>query len=112
MDEMGQWGQFLASIHLSEQCQEVCLLQRLRKVSIHAGVETLLGVTFDGKSGKSNDGEPAAGFRFLRSPFAGGIEAIHFGHMDIHQNDIELTAGEGVEGEQAIADALHFMAAL
>ena len=77
----------------------------------HAGIHAGLTMFAEGGGGQGDDGN-------LRSRGGQGadascrFQAIHLGHMHVHQDQIEMTAGGGIDGDPAIAGDGDAMAAL
>lgn len=82
------------------------------EVVVHAGGEALLAVAVDGVGGEGDD--PGTGIVGLEgvatAELAGGLEAVHPGHLDVEEDDVEGDAGGDVEDFQAIADEFGMIA--
>jgi len=76
-------------------------------VVVHAGGEAALAGVEDGVGGEGDDVGLGAGV-FLADA-AGGFEAVHFGHVAIHEDDVEGGLLEGFEGFEAVGDAVGFV---
>ena len=58
-------------------------------IVIHPGCQAALAITLGGVSRHGNNRDMAAVLFFDLTNFAGGLETIHFGHLNVHQYDIE-----------------------
>lgn len=59
-------------------------------VGIHPGSKAAVAVFFEGMGGEGDDGRALAGELLALSDFGGGLEAVHFRHLNVHQNEIEV----------------------
>src|SRR5687768_8694419 len=85
-------SKFFAMVHLRQDPidlgEEYVLLDGLGDVPVHAGSETHVAVPFHSVSSHGDDRES-------RSPAlacadgARGVEAIHLGHLNIHEDNVE-----------------------
>ena len=60
--------------------------ERFGNVIIHARVEATFAVSLHGVGGHGNDGNVVTGLEFAFANQAGCVEAIHVGHLHIHQD--------------------------
>lgn len=79
------------------------------EVVVHAGGEAKLAVAVDGVGGEGDDpGVAVVGV--ASAQLAGGLEAVHLGHLDVEEDDVEGGAGGDVEHLESIADDLGLVA--
>ena len=75
----------------------------LAEVAVHAGLEAILAIGIHRVGGHGDDpGTPGAGEGFADA--ARGLEAVQFGHLDVHEDDVVLLAFEGLEDLGAVLD--------
>ena len=65
------------------------LMDRLGKVVIHSAREVFLAITFHGVGGQRHDGHMISALFFVLPDNRGCLDPAHFGHLDIHQGQIE-----------------------
>ena len=82
----------------------------LADVTIHPGFEALFAIALHGVGSQSDDGDAAGRAVFALAEDTGGGEAVHFGHLDIHENEVKGAILDGVESEFAIGDDFDGMA--
>src|SRR5580704_2650078 len=63
--------------------------ERFGDIRVHAGCEAPLLVTLHGVGGESDDGNVRAAATFCFANRGGGLKAIHLGHLNIQQDDVE-----------------------
>lgn len=84
---------------------ELLGVDRFGEVIVHAGGEAALAGVGLAQGGEGNDGSARVlGQRgFLLSHDLSGLEAVHFGHLDIEQDEVEFGVGEFLEAFLAAA---------
>lgn len=73
-------------------------------VAVHACIEALFAIALHGVGSEGDDRDAASGAVFALAEDAGGGEAVHFGHLDIHQHEVKVALTEGIKGEFAVRD--------
>ena len=68
---------------------------RFADVSVHTRVKAALAVAFHGVAGHGNDRNMVAGVLFLFAYGGSRLEAVHFRHLDVHEDDVEAVVFEG-----------------
>ena len=84
----------MVSVHPPQRSDQVVRMEGLRDVVVHPRGEAVEARGFEGMRGHGDDGDPRAavgGFELTDLPGCG--EAVHDGHLDIHENDVESRAG-------------------
>ena len=87
---------------LRDRRLELLGADRLADVVVHPGGEARLAVAGHGVGGEPDDPEPA-----IRPPGTdptGRLEAVHLGHLDVHQHDVVAARLDGVDRGLAVAD--------
>ena len=85
--------------------------ERLAQMVVHAGIQAFFAIMRHGICGQGNDGDArTAGRSLLSSDFDGGLEAVHFGHVAIHQNEIEAALCVVIDRFFAIVGDRHAVA--
>jgi len=59
-------------------------------IAVHSGGQAAFAVSLHGVSGNSNDGNVRAGSQFPFADASGSLQAVHFRHLDVHQDDVEV----------------------
>ena len=85
---------------------------RLRDVVVQAGRETPLAVALHGIGRQGDDGDATGCASFLGADRARGLEAIHVGHLAIHEHQIVDGVIESRDGLPAIRDHVDVMSGL
>jgi len=86
-------------------------VERFYEVVVHARLEAALAVGFHGVGGERDDGEARAGVGFFLGTDDGrGGEAVHFGHLQVHEHDVEFFAADVVDGLRAVLGEDGFVA--
>src|SRR6056297_3348705 len=94
----GDWAQ--STINLSNQLSGV---DRFGNVSIHATGQALFAVAVHGMGGEGDNRSPAISRLFFRrAQLAGSLITIHFGHLDVHQDQIKILGSDRFEGFYAV----------
>src|SRR5579863_1275187 len=75
---------------------------RFRDVAVHARREALLTVTTHGMRRESYYANSLAAFFLILADHSSGFEAVHDGHLHVHQNNIELEGLESFDCFEAI----------
>src|SRR3546814_873137 len=70
-------------------------------VVVHAGGEAAVAVLFGGAGGHGDDGG-VVDVAFEAADLGGGLEAVHAGHLDVHEDGVEAGAAHGGEGGAAV----------
>ena len=83
---------------------------RLRDVGIHARGEASLAIPLHGMRRHGDDAGVAARPLFAQPNRGGGLEAAHLGHLDVHENGIELLVGRRRDGRGSVLDDGHGVA--
>ncbi len=92
---------------MAEQLGQCAEIQRLGEVIIHPGLQALVPVAGHGMGGQGNDGEVVTLYIASRiANLTGGLEAVHAGHLNIHEDQIVGLGGEGGEHRVTIGDDL------
>lgn len=76
---------------------QVLEADRLSDVTVHSRSETSISVTRHGVGGKGNDGDSGVECQFFLADSSSGLKAVHVGHLDIHQNEVERLIFKGVK---------------
>ena len=71
-----------------ERVEKDFRFERLGEVIIHARLETALAVALHGVRGHGNDWNAQAGLRLARADKTRRFEAVHAGHLRIHQHRV------------------------
>ena len=87
-------------------------IYRLGNIAVHAGRQTSVAVALHDSRRECNDWKMSAGGPFLLANSAGGGESIHFGHLDVHENDVEVLQLKGFDGFATVFDTDDRMPAL
>lgn len=96
----------LSRLHpLFEHAAEFVAADRFGQIVIHAGANAALAIALHGVSGEGYYRGPLGG-TFRGSNSRGGLKAIHFRHLAVHKNKIELAAAGGGDRFNTIAN--HF----
>src|SRR5438067_427187 len=66
----------------------------LRNVVVHAGLQATLAIAIHGARGKTHDRDVPPGFLFRLADGRRGLQAIELGHLDVHQDHVELLLPE------------------
>lgn len=72
------------------------------EVIIHAGLEAFVTVADHGVGGEGNDWQVGAGRLFKGAQLCGGLIAVEYGHLAVHEDDTVGACGDHVEGFAAI----------
>jgi hypothetical protein len=91
---------------LGESVEQFGFLNRLRDVTVHAGAETPVAVSCECVGGHCNYGQMRTGEFFAGTYFGYRFEAVHDGHLDIHQDDVEYLFLQNGERGAAIGGEL------
>jgi hypothetical protein len=82
---------------------EVLSPDRLRQIGVHTTGEAALHIALQRMSGERDNWQMASG-RFLAIPNgSGGLKAIHVGHLDVHEHEIDLLPLQNRNGLAPIA---------
>jgi len=79
------------------------LRERLGEVVVHAGREALLAILLHGAGGEGQDGDVTVRPHLGRADRTGRLEAVHLGHLTVHEDEIVGCALEGLDGFPAVA---------
>ena len=74
------------------------------EVTVHAGFEAALAVAFHGVGRQRDDRQAAAGAVLSGADAGGRLEAVHAGHLQVHQHGVERLAAENGHGFCAVGD--------
>jgi hypothetical protein len=89
-------------------------LDRFGQEKIHASRKAALAVFRQGVGGDGNDGHAPGRGRatvfFLSTNGAGSGQAIHHGHLQVHQDHVVMTVGPALQALQAVAGHLRMVA--
>jgi len=91
---------------VSEERIELGGAEGFGEIAIHAAGEVALAIALHGVGGDGVDGQVCAGVLLLLADGEGGFNAVHVGHLDIHEDavedlgfeefeDLETTGGKG-----------------
>jgi len=75
---------------------------RLGDVSVHARGETVFEVAFEGVGVHGHDGDVGAGEFLALANEARGLVAVHVGHLDVHEDEVEVAGLPGLDGEKSV----------
>lgn len=81
----------------------------LGEVVIHAGFEAERTILSGDAGGESDDGRAASG-AFEAADLPGGFKAVHIGHLDIHEDEVEGRAMESGESLNAAGSGVYLAA--
>src|SRR6266849_3832576 len=81
-------GQLFVPAPPFEDRRQVERANWLGDVVVHAGLEAFLAVPFEGIAGERDQARPHA-FGPSLPDLPRGFEAVHFGHLDVEENDVE-----------------------
>ncbi len=84
---------------------DVAEFDRLGDVVVHAGGEAGVAIALEGVGGEGDDAGLALGGE-VGADLAGGLEAVHLGHLEVHENEVVGAAFEGAEGFEAVGDSV------
>ena len=82
-----------------ERGSQLADLDRLADVVVHAGGEAGLAVAVHRVGGHGDDARLT--LEVLADP-PGGLEAVHLGHLHVHEDDVVGVAADGLEGLEAV----------
>ena len=63
---------------------------RLGDIGVHAGLQAAFAVAFHGVRGDRHDGDVVPGLLLAGADGGRGIVAVQLGHLDVHQDQIEV----------------------
>ena len=90
-----------------ERVEEFFFFDRFAEEGIHAGGEAGGFVVGEDGGGEGDDpGLFAFGEEF--ADFAGGLEAVHFGHVHVHEDEVEAAGFGGGDGFEAVVGDVGF----
>ena len=69
--------------------QQLFYLEGLGDVVVHARFQAALPVAFHGMGGHRDDGDVAARLLLTRAQETGGLETVHLGHLNVHEDEVE-----------------------
>src|SRR5579875_19961 len=81
-------------------------VQGLGDVTVHSSGEAAFFVAAHGVGGHGDDGNVLASEALVAANGSGGFEAIHFGHLNVHQDRVERLVFESVQYGFARLDRL------
>ncbi len=90
--------------------EELLRADRLGNVFIHAGEQAELAVALEGVGGHGNDRHVPAVQPLASADGQGGLQAVHFRHLHVHQHEVELLVSHGGHRLPAIAGNRHLVA--
>src|SRR5579862_6804951 len=106
------WCNFARYVHSADLPDEVLDVDRLREVIIHSGFHTLFEVTLDRMRRQRKDRDMTACLLLQLADLGGCLESAHFGHLNVHQDQVELIRLERLQGLKSVADHHYGVAAL
>src|ERR1019366_6765799 len=74
---------------------------RFGEVAIHAGVHAALVVALHGVRGHGDDGLVPAGAALTLADRGGGFEAVHLGHLYVHQHQMSISTRSNASDSSA-----------
>ena len=98
-----EFGGACAGKVAGEHIGECVKIDGLGKIIIHPGGEAIVAVAFHSVGGEGDDGDVRCraavlrGGLFQAADLAGGFEAVHFGHLAVHEDQVVARAAEGGE---------------
>ena len=75
--------------------EQLLRLDRLGDVAIHADFEAALAIPLHGMGSHGNNGDVPSGSPLASTDRQRGLEAVHLGHLHVHQHQIERLPIEG-----------------
>jgi hypothetical protein len=88
---------------------EVLRSDGLGKISIHPRRQALFLIALHGMSGQGYDWLSTLSMFFSGSNGFRSFEAVHFGHLHVHENQIEGLILEGFQGLATVANNVNFV---
>ena len=87
---------------LFDGLEQVAGADRLGDVAVHPGLEALLAVALHGVGGQGDDGQMQAGRLFLEADRLRRLEAAQFGHLHVHEDEVERLPLQRLERLEAV----------
>ena len=84
--------------------QQLGSADRLSHIGVHAGRQIMLAIFWPIVRRHGNDGKTLARWLFPFADGGRGLQAIHFGHLDIHQHGVEHSVLQCLQRFLTIAD--------
>ena len=81
---------------------EVGLADRLGEIAVEAGGQAALAIALHGVGRQRDDRHVAAAFSLALANRPERLEAVHLGHLQVHQDDVEAGCLERGEGRAAV----------
>ena len=79
-------------------------VNRLDQIAVHSRVQAALAVPGHGMRGQRDDWQASPAAPFGLANRAGGVDPVHAGHLHIHQNQIEATVLQCLQGSRPTVD--------
>ena len=95
-------GRRLSGGHVFDQHTQPPRVERLREVLVHAGGEAPLAIAFHRMRCHGDNRHVRAGRPLALADGARRLEAAHFGHLHVHQHDVERLRGQRGERFPAV----------
>ena len=112
------WGGCILHSHFGakqiaiQQVKQLGGMDRLRDIGIHAHRQAFLFVALHCMRGHGDDRGARAARRLHVADRRRGLEAAHFGHLDVHQNNIEGLGMIALDRLASVVGDFQFIAAL
>ena len=84
---------------------------RFGQIIVHARFEASFPVAFHGVGRHGHDGNADLRFRFPASDGRRGLEPVHHGHLDVHEDEVEHPPGPRFDRPFSVPGRGHRMAA-
>ena len=85
-------------------------IQRFAGKTLHTGIQRSLAITIQHTGGQGDDRyRPAALGLFTGANLPGGLQAVHTGHLDIHENQVDRFCGTGGYRSRPFADTSYLV---
>ncbi len=92
----------------SSVASSTCTLERLRDMTVHAGLSAFLDLLGEGLSGHCDDADVTAWRRQRTNPTR-RLQPVYTRHPHIHQDNVETTARRRLHRCGTVVDADHVM---
>src|ERR1035438_5088770 len=95
-----------------QEVKKLGRIDRLGYVTIHACRKTSFLIALHGVRRHGEDSKMAAGSFLLPPDLPGGLETAHFGHLNVHQEQVECLVCQSHESLLAVVGDDHCVAVL
>ena len=87
---------------LFERVEQFAETDRFRYIAVHARGQTTFFIALHDMRRHRDDGNMLPGLIFAVADSCGCFQAVHFGHLYVHQDEIEGLRAEGCQRLQAV----------